>query len=301
MICAEEASGELRDIFDNLCGLGVVRPTASAGATNCTECGERCRVEFISDQSGARHGYIHCRYCGVTKAPVHRLARWEIDTAAFLGACFSGVNISIQERVVGQLWQVGKANWAGRSREIWFARAFRRHQVAAAVQKLNHHPKAILFAPTEVGAGRWREATGNLVISLDAVVSLDGDHLSLDVDDVEGRIIDAGMGSAPQKKRTSKKRADIAAKIEALTKEVVKFLQAARNHAFDTMDRNGEPDLLKRPFKKKFCDLAGLEAYDFSRCHDDEDARELRLYWEMTEDLDQIMKFKGPISRGRRT
>lgn len=298
VICAEEALGELRDIFDILCGLGAVRPTASTGATNCTECGERCRVEFISDQSGARHGYIHCRYCGVTKVPDNRLARWEIDTAAFLGAGFSGVNLSIQERVVGQLWQVGKANWAGRSREIWFARAFRRHQVAAAIQELNRRPKAILFAPTEAGAGKWQAATENLVLALESTISLEGRKIGFDVAHVEGRTIDAGLGADSAAPRRSKKRGERTAKIELLTNEMVHHLRAARDHAFATEDQAGGPQLLPRPTQRALGKRVGLPEWVVSRCLRDPLAKELNVYWELAVDLHQVMRFRGPISTG---
>jgi hypothetical protein len=218
-----------------------------------------------------------------------------------LAAMFVDAKLAIEPQAPPHLWQVGKANWAGRSRQILFVRAFRQGRCDQAIGILCRHKMAVVFAPTGAGAARWHQAAGNLVIPLDAVLAFDGDRLALDVDDIEARIVDAGMGSATQKKRTTKKRADMAAKIEALTAEVVKYLVAARDHAFDTMERTGEPKLLERPSKKTFCDLAGLEAYDFSRCYDDGEARELRLYWEMTQDLAQIMKFKGPISGGRRT
>ena len=300
-ITAPEANRRLKDAFSILQAGGLVRATTEAGSVDCPDCSRRCRVEYIADASGAHRGYINCRDCGLAEVPSNMLQRWEIDTPALLASIFADAKLAIEPQAPPHLWQVGKASWAGRSRQILFARSFRSGRCDQAIDVLERHKMAVVFAPTDAGATRWHQAAGNLVIPLNAVVSLEGDRLSLDVEDIEGRIMDAGMGPSTQKKRSTKKRADMAAKIEALTAEVVKFLVAARDHAFDTMERTGEPKLLKRPSKKKFCELAGLEAYDFSRCHDDEEARELRIYWEITEDLDQIMKFKGPISGGRRT
>ena len=298
MIHAAEANGELGDVFGALCDLSILREIAPAGTTDCTECGERCRVEFVTDKSGAKHGYIHCRHCGIATVADDQLKRWEIDSAAFLGAGFSGINLSMQERVTGQLWQVGKANWAGRSREVWFARGYRRNQVSATIQELNRRPKAILFAPTEIGAGRWQEAISNLSLALESAFSFDDGMIEFDTAYVEGRIVDAGLASVATASRRTKKRADRAANIELLKKEVIAHLRAAKDHAFAKKCQSGEPDLLPRPTQKALGERAGLSESDVSRCLSDPDARELQLYWNTALDLDQIMSWKGPITKG---
>ncbi len=298
-IYAEEAYGDLGHVFGALRDQSILRQTTPAGAINCTECGERCRVEHIRDESGGTHGFIHCRYCGIAEVPAHLLQRWEIDTGVFLVAAFHGANLSVQERVAGQLWQVGKANWASRSREVWFARAFRRDNVTTALKELDRRPKAILFAPTELGASRWQEATNNLVLALESTVSIDDGTISFDAEYVESRIIDAGMGPDAPPKSRARKRGARAAKIEMLENEMIEHLRAARDHAFATKEQTGEPQLLPRPTQKFVGQRVDLTETDVSRCMRDKKAGELRLYWEAALDLNRIMTWKGRGKRGR--
>jgi hypothetical protein len=49
---------------------------------------------------------------------------------------------------------------------------------------------------------------------------------------------------------------------------------------------------LPRPAISLFCQQAGIKPHDFSRCLDDESARELKVYWGMTDSLEQIMSFR---------
>jgi hypothetical protein len=301
VIGAEEAYGDLRDVVTALRDQSILRAMTPAGAANCTECGERCRVNHISDESGGKYGFIHCRDCGIAQVPAHFLDRWKIDTGRFLAAAFRGVNLSLQERVPGQLWQVGKANWAGRSRDVWFARAFRRDHAAVAVKELARRPKAILFAPTEAGAGRWQETTKNLVLALETTLSFDNGTIGFDSAYVESRIVDAGLGADSVATRRPKKRAGRTANIESLRKEMIEHLRAARDHAFAKQDQTGEPELLPRPTQKALGKRVGLSESDVSRCLKDEEAGELQLYWNTALDLGQIMAWKGPIAKGRNT
>jgi hypothetical protein len=258
-------------------------------------------VEFIADQSGAMHGFINCPDCGLAKVSPKQLERWEIDTPMLLAAVFSDTVLSIQQRVSNHLWQVGKAMWAGRSREVWFVRAFRRGQTNDVSSMLRTRLKAIVFAPTVAGAERWAEAAGNLVIPLEAAISLDAGLIRLDTEFVEGRILDAGWGAEATPQRPPKKRADRAANIESLGKALIEHLRSARDYAFATKEQSGQPQLLPRPTQKALGLEVGLTETDVSRCLKDPEARELRLYWNVAVDLDRIMTWKGAVSTGRKT
>ncbi len=297
---AEEAHGELKPIFESLRERSLLRPATPAGSHTCCECGERRRVDYLPSKGGGQAGFIHCP-CGVTPVPEELLRRWRIDDEALLAAAFQGISLAIVPHITDRLWQVGKANWAGRSREVWFARCFRRGAAAAARDIMQRRPKAILFAPTEAGAALWRQSLGHLTISLESTLTLSSEGIVFDVAHVEGLLIDAGLGPATPVRRPTKKRADRAANIESLSREMVEHLRAARDHAFAAKERTGEPELLPRPTQKALGERTGLSESDVSRCLKDEKAAELRLYWEIADDLDQIMKFKGPVNRGRRT
>ncbi len=301
MICADEADRELQPLFPVLVAQSIVRSIAPAGAADCSDCGRRCRVEFITDQQGQSHGFIQCRDCGIANVPLRRLERWEIDVAALLGAVFRDIRQSVQERVADRLWQVGNATWAARPREVWFARAYRNGDAEAAIGELKRRPKAIVFAPTETGAGRWQDAVGNLVIALESAVFLEDAELRFDGDYVESRIIDAGLADAAAVKKQARKRAERAADIEKLVNEIIEHLRAARDYAYATKEQMGVPQLLPRPTQKALGERVGLPDWKVSRCLKDVRARELRLYWEIALDLNQIMTWKGPVSMGRTT
>jgi hypothetical protein len=96
------------------------------------------------------------------------------------------------------------------------------------------------------------------------------------------------------------KRSQRAANIESLTRVVIEFLRSARDYALDTKERNGVAELLPRPAISHFCKQAGIKPHDFSRCLDDESARELKVYWGMTDSLEQIMSFRKNAVRRRK-
>lgn len=299
-IYAREAHGELHEVFATLREQSLVRSLTPAGAANCTECSRRCRVEFVTDTASVARGFIDCPDCGLQEVPPRMLARWEIDTPAMLAALFRDAVLNVQQRVPHRLWHIGKATWAGRSRELWFARAVQLHQATEIVNVLRSRPKAILFTPTEIAAERCREATGNLVIPLEAAIVLEANTLGLDVEYIEGRICDAGLTADTTPIRRPKKRAVRAANIEALRKALIEHLRAARDHAFATEDLSGQSQLLPRPTQKALGQETGLTESDVSRCFKDPEARELRIYWEIASDLEQLRNWRKPVSLGRK-
>lgn len=295
VVGAEEASGQ---DFETLCRRSVMRPIASAGSIACDECGERRRVNYVDDAAGARRGFIQCPDCGTVEVPLCALRRWKIDTAAFLAVLFSIARVSVQARHDDCLWQVGKATWAGRPRDVWFLRNHRDAHVAAVAAELKRRPRAVVFAPTESTASRWGGATENLFIAIESALTTDG--LRLDSDYIESRLVDAGFGAASSRRTRPKKRSCRTASIEALTKAMIEFLRRARDHARETRER-GEPKLLPRPTKKQLAEQLTLSQGAVTRCFQDPTARELRLYWDLAVRLDAVLKWTGPVSKGRRT
>lgn len=298
-IGAAEANGDFRHVFPMLRKHSIVRPIIPAASIECSDCGELRRVNYVYGTGGDRHGFISCSQCGSLEVSGDSLARWEIDTAAFLTTAFQGTRLSVQERVSGQLWQVGKGNWACRTREVWFARSCRVDAVDTAVNALAGRPKAILFVPTETAIGYWQDAVENLVLSMEQALIFDGQCFAVDTEYVESRLIDAGLAvSVPPKKRP-KKRSGRAAKIEALKIELMKHLREARDHAFHSKQATGVPELLPRPTQRELALRVGISETDVSRCFKDPQARELKYCWDLAYDLNRIMEWNGPISKGR--
>jgi hypothetical protein len=123
----------------------------------------------------------------------------------------------------------------------------------------------------------------------------------LDIEDIQARIEEAIAVDIGKKAPTKTKRSQRAANIESLTRVVIEFLRSARDYAFDTKEENGFAELLPRPAISHFCKQAGIKPHDFSRCLDDESARELKVYWGMTENLEQIMSFRKKAVRTKKS
>lgn len=119
----------------------------------------------------------------------------------------------------------------------------------------------------------------------------------MDIEDLQARIEDASAVEIGKRVPTKTKRSQRAANIESLTCVVIEFPRSARDYAFDTKEKNGFAQLLPRPAISHFCKQAGIKPHDFSRCLDDESARELKVYWGMTESLEQIMSFSKKAGR----
>ncbi len=278
----------------------LFREIEPAGSANCSDCSRRYEVEYISERGGGLNGYIYCEDCGLERVDPVRLKRWEIDTSSMLQALFGDLKLTLDEQVPNCLWKVGRANWAGYSRHVWFVRSFPRHH-RSAVETLQKNPKAIVFAPTKDRSYQWHDATGSLLIPLEGITSFETGKLVIDVEEIEGLIDDAGLGSSEKKVRPIRKRAEMTAKIELLTNAVIEFLQSARDHAFTTLRTAGAPDLLPRPTKKKLGESVGLKPYEVSKCFKNASSRELRMLWNMALNLDMIMKYDKRFRRRRKT
>jgi len=70
-------------------------------------------------------------------------------------------------------------------------------------------------------------------------------------------------------------------------------LKAARDHAFDTLDRTGMPQLLPRPQRDFLAKKLGVHKSSVTRAFNDREANELRFLWELAADLDRILEHAG--------
>lgn len=86
-----------------------------------------------------------------------------------------------------------------------------------------------------------------------------------------------------------KKRAERAAGIEALKKELVEHVRAARDNAQEAVDRDVKPALLPRPRKQELARRAGVGPHTVTRCF--QDSPDLQRLWSLAADLDAILKY----------
>ncbi len=116
-------------------------------------------------------------------------------------------------RVSPFVLHVGKTIWTGRSQQFWIARGFPCEGCQAAVSLLRANSKAVVFKPTDLGAGLWQEAIGNLVIPLELVTSIDSRTLKSDVEDMQASIEDAIALDIGKREPTKSERSHRAANI----------------------------------------------------------------------------------------
>ncbi|WP_425619006.1 hypothetical protein NA78x_002734 [Anatilimnocola sp. NA78] len=299
VLSAHEVVGDLAALVTTLQKQGILLPTTPAAAFTCTECGERQRLIYITGQKDTTHAYINCRDCGPSKIDDSLLLRWQIDSRKFIGAIFQSLDLSVREHLPRQLWHLGRANLAGRSRDVWFVRNYQPSLVDAVVTTLKTRPKSILFAPLESSVLRWQAKLPNLVFALESSFGSDG--ISLDIEAIESRIAELEPNTKVSKTtdKVSARRALRLSHIELLRNELIKHLRSARDHAYAQKELTGKSKLLKRPSKKKLGELVGLRSDTVTRCFQDHSAKELGLLWKLAVDLPRLIKWTGSISKVR--
>lgn len=274
----------------------VFAPTTPATALPCTSCGTGhvCSVVRTTDErTGQTCGMVTCPECGTYEICLDDLRRWTVAVPGFLNLAFRSARVTFQIHplVPGRLWRVGKATWGGRSREILFFRGAFPDQEDRCVPILGSHPKSLLFVPTDSAAQHWDSLCDNPVFALINLLECDDGSVRFSVEAVESRLVDEGLVTVERKKPKAKKRGERAAKIEALENELIQHLRDARDHARSTQDLTGTPVLLPRPSQKELAVRTNMSESDVSRCLSDNDARELRVYWETAADLNKLLSY----------
>jgi hypothetical protein len=238
---------------------------------------------------------VYCATCGPNEVTPESLRRWEVDLPRFLEAVSraAGVRGRSQELLPRRLWRLGTATWAQRPREVYFGRNLYGEARDAAVVKLGRHPKAVLILPTEAAADHWGSATSNLSVALDSTLALDQVCLCFDVPYVESRLIDGALCDGRTRTPVVRKRAGRGGGIDALVRELEKHIEGARDHAHAKKSLTGVPRLLPRPSKQALGRRVGLRPWQVTRCFQDGSAKWLNYLWDVANDLDLIMEWKG--------
>lgn len=292
---ADEIQHLFGPTLERLVSLGLVRETTPSESAPCWDCGDGFVDRIICVRhptTGERRAYIHCPDCGVKEVAFDQLRRWEVGNEDALRALANaaGLRGGFTESVANHLWRIGHDVFGRRRREVYFARNVHDGNRDAVVAVLVRHAKAVVLVPTPALAERWQNELPNIVVTLTDVFALTDGRIAFDPAIVEARY--AELDAIPRG-RAPKKRAVRAAKIEKLTSILVAHLQAARDHAFTRKEQTGFPELLPRPTQQELARLLGISATDVSRCLKDTSARELRLYWQTADDLDQVMRWPG--------
>ena len=274
LFCADEVRSSFGPAIAWLEELDYLRRARPKGVWICTACsGHACRVQFLQNAgTKAQSGYYCCPECGVSPIDKDRLKRWRVNVEQLLRAVSDVADIkgTATETVPGLVWRLGKAGWAGCSREVFFVRRHRKHESAKIAAALSRRPKAIIFTTIDPTAEKLAACVPNVTIALESAVSLGPDHsMCLDGDHIAARIAEAATADRTPAKRPAKRRSTRTADIDALERELIRHIKDARDHAVDSRDRRGAAILLTRPNKAKLGQLAGVKPHSVTRCFQD--------------------------------
>ncbi len=290
---------ELRDAFptdrEALLAGGWIRQTDSSSFTECPYCGPGTmgRVHPIMNRRTGRTGlWLPCRECGLVEIPGESLRRWVLDHAAFVAAVAraAGIRGEPEPFADGRGWFLGRAVWVKRSHEVFLVRAVSEKTARILHERLRTHSKAVIFAARSEDAAAWQLFAGEgRVVVLDSVLSFT-DELRCDVPAIEALLQPEAVNVA---RTRPVKRTGLLAKIALLKRELLAHIRAAKQFTEDAEERGVEVELLPRPTKSQLARMAGLQPHDVTRSFDDAAGYELRVLWEVADDLAQVMRYGG--------
>ncbi len=277
---------------------GLLRQGRSASAATCPECGETEDVVVIEDRASKRlHAYLACAAVGPIEVPLEHLQQWQVSYTQLIDAVFESVPLAGERTEIlrDRVWHLGKYQWAGALRNVYFIRGLHRRDARQVVDRTGVTPRSVIFVPARQPTADLLAQSMPLVIPLAVVVSWHGGTLRFDHDYVEAEITDAaarrGKNAAPIPRASTRgSRLEV---IEALVREMQEHLRAARDHAVDALQRTGTPQLLPRPRKDLLARKLGVHKSSVTRAFKDQAARELRFLWELSADLDRILERAG--------
>lgn len=278
--------------IDRCVATGLLRPSVPAEFVTCRECGEEEEVIFLENAStGKEEPYTECCEAGLNRIEWDQLKQWRIHYHQLMDVVFADIALSgnrtqlVHERV----WRLGKATWGGAARNVYFARGLHRRDAWQVLNEARLTTRSVIFVPVHTPEPDSHIEVLPAVIPLSMAISWEGTTIHFDHDYVEAELKDAlatqGDGNKPQ----LMKRSPRAALIAELTREMQEHLRAARDHAVDTMDQTGTPQLLPRPQKDFLAKKVGVNKSTVTRAFSDDGARELCFLWELADDLDRIL------------
>ncbi len=269
----------------------LLRTAVAATSAPCPACDGELTGRVVALDHSLQ---IVCRQCGPSPVSGDVLRRWEIAIPALLDWLAPSMDLRgrVEELIPGHLWNWGTANWAGRARNVVFAR--RAHRAIQPIcEAMSRRAASVVVVADDTGVMRWSGDSSRL-ISLSHILSESGTRLHFDREQVLTLFADEPSHHQSDRPR-QKRRNSRAGSIENLTQEMQRHLLAARDYARDSQLRVGRPRLLPRPSQSDLALRTNLSESAVSRCLKDESALLLRLLWETADDLDRVLSWSGSI------
>lgn len=103
----------------------------------------------------------------------------------------------------------------------------------------------------------------------------------------------SALVSAKTPTKKTKKRSQRATNIDGVKRLLKQHIISARDHAYKTQERKGTPELLPRPTQDFFADALKVHVSSISRAINDPHDNTAKVLWEIANDVDQVMRYKG--------
>ncbi len=276
-----------------LVSAGLLTEIAPARSIACPGCPEApfCDVICTERHTGEPRALLACPNCGMTEISLDHLRRWQVERDAMVDLVRRSLNLAGQrsEIVAGRLWRLGRLNHGGTSWSVWFGVHLFRRDAGDIVVRAQLPARALLLVPGRQPACSLPH--GVVSGSLRDLTEWSDDGLQWDAERLEERLHVPNAESHSPKKPAPTRRQSRAADIDALVAELKQHLRSARDHAFHTRESRGVPALLPRPTQKDLARRLGITESRISRSLNDERATELRLLWNLADDIDQVLRF----------
>ncbi len=282
---------------DALTRPGVLCRTSNATHIACDACdtGHVEEVQQVEGPEGRRRFYLVCPENGRVQVDERRLLRWAVNfqTLATVVAEEVGCTGTVEMLKRDRIWVLGRLVRAAVARNVVMCRGLTWEdggQVVVASQRIRIASPPLVLAIGRLPSDTFWGKQVPPVLGLNEVLALDG-RISACLDAVDNVL---GIQPAqPRVVRRKRRRASRAETIDALTKAMAEHLRAARDHAHSLKERDQVLTLLPRPTRSHLAGQVNVSPPTVGRCLTDPAARQLQVYWEMANVLEQVMRFKG--------
>lgn len=281
-----ELIGELsqRDLISEL-------PHATCMA--CTECGESPirDVIFTESANGQQRALFPCPDCGLYEVPLSDLRRWQLDRSRLAQSIRESLALGVRldEVVPGRLWRLGRLKRTGINNPIWLGlQAWRRDKQEQLSQSLRTS-NSLLLVPNRRPSLPMPD--GVVIGVLTELTEWQDGQLKWDEEELSVLLGTSLQSKTRHTTPAPLRRQTRAADIEALVGELREHLRAARDYAFHTLESTGVAELLPRPSQKELAQRLDITESRVSRSINDQDAQQLKLLWELADDVDGIMRY----------
>lgn len=180
-------------VLDSLRAVRLLRVASPASVMDCSDCERECLaapVVVVPRPNGIQQAYLECPEHVRVEKPIECLSRWQVDVDGLAARLAGGLGGTAEELMPGRLWMVGRPEIGGVRTEAFFARGLGwpdGERVLREAKSRKRSQSAVVLVPA---LARVDSASSDSleILSLDDVLLLDGDVLSMDVSAISGAV-----------------------------------------------------------------------------------------------------------------